>query len=271
MTLPVDEFLRRFLLHVLPPGFVRIRHFGFLAHRRRAQLLPLCFQLLPLAAASPQAQPPTPEGSQVPSTPSPASPWTCPQCGGPMIILHRLTATQIALRSPPMQFVWDVTEFGKVSFSVWAVMRQSALACRLSATADRFDEFLQSLANLMGRVFLQEVHALNLDFALVRPGPAEFKRATSDEDSGFAHDEQLRYGAASLLTWSGWVNPGRASSIQHTEDHGVCAGSQRERHNATTVKPGALCNRRRVKCRSCIRVSIKLPPSSSRHSSLNFW
>ena len=36
MTLAVEEFLRRFLLHVLPHGFVRIRHFGFLAHRRRA-------------------------------------------------------------------------------------------------------------------------------------------------------------------------------------------------------------------------------------------
>jgi hypothetical protein len=46
MTLSVNEFLRRFLLHVLPPGFVRIRHFGFLAHRRRAKLLPLCFDLL---------------------------------------------------------------------------------------------------------------------------------------------------------------------------------------------------------------------------------
>jgi len=46
MTLSVEEFLRRFLLHVLPPGFVRIRHFGFLAHRRRAALWPLCFQFL---------------------------------------------------------------------------------------------------------------------------------------------------------------------------------------------------------------------------------
>ncbi len=46
MTLAVDEFLRRFLLHLLPPGFVRIRNFGFLANRNRATLLPLCFQLL---------------------------------------------------------------------------------------------------------------------------------------------------------------------------------------------------------------------------------
>src|SRR6516225_6768975 len=75
MTLSVEEFLRRFLLHVLPPGFVRIRHFGFLAHRRRAQLLPHCFRLLQSATGSPQAQPPTPEHSELPSTPSPASPW----------------------------------------------------------------------------------------------------------------------------------------------------------------------------------------------------
>ena len=46
MTLPVDEFLRRFLLHILPSGFVRIRHFGLMAHRRRGVSLPLCLQLL---------------------------------------------------------------------------------------------------------------------------------------------------------------------------------------------------------------------------------
>jgi hypothetical protein len=43
LPLSVDEFLCRFLLHVLPQGFVRIRHFGFLANRRRTTLLPLCF------------------------------------------------------------------------------------------------------------------------------------------------------------------------------------------------------------------------------------
>jgi putative transposase len=46
MTLSLDEFLRRFLLHILPQGFVRIRNFGFLANRRRATLLPLCFHHL---------------------------------------------------------------------------------------------------------------------------------------------------------------------------------------------------------------------------------
>src|SRR5262245_30323113 len=46
MTLPVNEFLRRFLLHVLPPGFVRIRYFGWMAHRCRGASLPFCLQLL---------------------------------------------------------------------------------------------------------------------------------------------------------------------------------------------------------------------------------
>jgi hypothetical protein len=45
MTVTAEEFLRRFLLHVLPHGFVRIRFFGFLANRRRKSLLPLCQQL----------------------------------------------------------------------------------------------------------------------------------------------------------------------------------------------------------------------------------
>ncbi len=46
MTLAATEFLRRFFLHVLPKGFVRIRQFGFLVNRARASSLVLCRQLL---------------------------------------------------------------------------------------------------------------------------------------------------------------------------------------------------------------------------------
>ena len=46
MTLTAEEFLRRFLQHVLPPRFVRIRFFGFLSPRKRGVLLPLCQQVL---------------------------------------------------------------------------------------------------------------------------------------------------------------------------------------------------------------------------------
>jgi hypothetical protein len=102
MTLAVEEFLRRFLLHVLPPGFVRIRHFGFLAHRRRAALLPLCFQLLGRPADLPPVPEPQPGEEKGCSTHQPStSTWSCPQCGGPMIILERLTAAEMRLRSPP--------------------------------------------------------------------------------------------------------------------------------------------------------------------------
>src|SRR5437870_5287736 len=92
MTLLLDEFLRRFLLHLLPEGFVRIRNFGFLANRKRATTLPLCFQLL-------GAAPPT---EQELSTAGPSDLWSCPKCGGPMMIVERLTAAEIQLRSPPV-------------------------------------------------------------------------------------------------------------------------------------------------------------------------
>ena len=95
MRLPLDEFLRRFFLHVLPMRFVRIRHFGLFAHRRRAALLPLCLELL--TAASPPSAPPIPEAKPD----APRHLWLCPHCGGPMVLIQRLTPLQARLRSPP--------------------------------------------------------------------------------------------------------------------------------------------------------------------------
>src|SRR5712664_3472139 len=95
LTLSLDEFLRRFLLHLLPKRFVRIRNFGFLANRPRATSLPLCFQLLPSRSA--------PQTSQDCSTIDSAKDlWRCPQCAGPMVIVERLTPAEIQLRSPPL-------------------------------------------------------------------------------------------------------------------------------------------------------------------------
>ena len=94
MTLPVDEFLRRFLLHLLPRGFVRIRHFGFLANRRRASLLPICFQLLSLAS---QQAPPAKAFSPTRQSFT----WRCPRCGGTMSFVERISAAELLLRSPP--------------------------------------------------------------------------------------------------------------------------------------------------------------------------
>jgi hypothetical protein len=94
MTLPVDEFLRRFLLHLLPRGFVRIRNFGFLANRQRALMLPLCFRLLQTTESVPVA-------TVALSPDRPHSPWKCPLCGATMHVLEPLSAAQLLLRSPP--------------------------------------------------------------------------------------------------------------------------------------------------------------------------
>ena len=88
MTLATEEFLRRFLLHVLPRGFVRIRFFGLLANRRRGTLLPLCRRLIEDNATS---RTPSPAAAQDRSS----SGSTCPLCGGPMIVVERLTAQQL--------------------------------------------------------------------------------------------------------------------------------------------------------------------------------
>ena len=96
MTLSAQEFLRRFLLHVLPGGFVRIRSFGFLANRRRATLLPLCQRLLP-------ENPKPPAPAPISSAPAQPACFRCPKCATPMVIVEKLspwTAWLLTIRSP---------------------------------------------------------------------------------------------------------------------------------------------------------------------------
>jgi hypothetical protein len=83
MTLSSTEFLRRFLQHVLPKGFPRIRYFGWMANRRK-RLLVLCRSLLhqPLPATGT-------------SNVAARSVRSCPRCSGPMYVIQRLTAAQI--------------------------------------------------------------------------------------------------------------------------------------------------------------------------------
>ena len=100
MTLDADEFLRRFMLHVLPRRFVRIRFSGFLANRSRKQLLPLCQQLL---GDSPQPRSEKTESSQT----KPAPGWLCPRCGSPMMLIEKLTAQQIRRRSVDRKHLVD--------------------------------------------------------------------------------------------------------------------------------------------------------------------
>jgi Putative transposase/Transposase zinc-binding domain len=86
MTLSVMEFLRRFIQHVLPRGFVRIRHFGYLATACRTARLALARALLA------QPAPVRPDDTRD----SPAAHWACPRCGAAMIVGAYVTAAYLA-------------------------------------------------------------------------------------------------------------------------------------------------------------------------------
>jgi hypothetical protein len=84
MTLTLEEFLRRFCLHILPPGFVKIRNYGLLSYRNRADRIAQARALIPPK--------PTMTGS-APSEPPKkinhveAPPLLCPHCGRPALVL----------------------------------------------------------------------------------------------------------------------------------------------------------------------------------------
>ena len=80
MTLDADEFIRRFLLHTLPDGFHRIRHYGFLANGHRAAKLALCRRLLaaPPPGTARQTRTRMPSTRTRPSAArAAAAPWSC--------------------------------------------------------------------------------------------------------------------------------------------------------------------------------------------------
>jgi hypothetical protein len=85
MTVSADEFLRRFLIHVLPKGLVRIRHFGLFANRRRGNTLSRCRALLGAEACG--------------TDPEITTQLRCPVCGGLMLVVERMTSSQLHFRS----------------------------------------------------------------------------------------------------------------------------------------------------------------------------
>lgn len=91
MTLKTEEFARRFLLHVLPRGFVRIRYYGYLANCCRSEKLALCRRLLSEEKQEPSSDaPPSQDDQQSDTT---LAPTICPQCRkGNMIIIEKLSA-----------------------------------------------------------------------------------------------------------------------------------------------------------------------------------
>ena len=93
MRLELNEFLRRFFLHVLPKGFVRIRHFGFMANSQRSASMELCHQLLAMAPLAPSEEVGLTNATRL-----------CPICRAPMTVIERLTAAQIAWRFASQSF-----------------------------------------------------------------------------------------------------------------------------------------------------------------------
>ena len=98
MTLTTDEFLRRFLLHVLPSGFHRIRHYGLFANARRKQQLEIARTLLQCQTQSEK------EGDDADDQDTQDNPpaFTCRQCGEPMIVVE-IFVPQYTARAPPQR------------------------------------------------------------------------------------------------------------------------------------------------------------------------
>jgi len=92
MTLPAAEFIRRFLIHVLPSGFHRIRHYGLLANKARAETLSLAQQHLLV----------TPEPDEPAQDNSSDTVFTCRDCGEPMIVVSRVER-HYGARAPPLR------------------------------------------------------------------------------------------------------------------------------------------------------------------------
>ena len=97
MTLTTDEFMRRFLLHVLPSGFHRIRHYGLLANAGRRDHLAQVRELLKVASAQ-EPKDVIADGPVKEVQPT----FVCPECGAAMIIVEILARKQL-IRAPPTQ------------------------------------------------------------------------------------------------------------------------------------------------------------------------
>jgi hypothetical protein len=100
MTLATDEFIRRFLIHVLPSGFHRIRHYGLFASNSRAESIARARQLLDSPASQTRAR------NQDAADEPPALAHPCPCCGGRMIIIETFARGCSPRTRPPTGSIW---------------------------------------------------------------------------------------------------------------------------------------------------------------------
>ena len=110
MTLPVAEFMRRFLLlHVLPPGFHRIRHYGLLTNAARVENLARARELL-APPLSPLIAVPIFVGADGPQQAAASNNRTCTCCGAPMVIIETFERGHARLPGPSRFWAWRQTE-----------------------------------------------------------------------------------------------------------------------------------------------------------------
>ena len=100
MTLTADEFIRRFLIHVLPSGFHRLRHYGLIANANRKDNLLRARKLLQVKEAECPAQEETTDKYQ---SENQETTYVCPDCGAPMIIIETFPRCQQP-RAPPAKW-----------------------------------------------------------------------------------------------------------------------------------------------------------------------
>ena len=93
MTLSAHEFIRRFLLHTLPDGFHRIRHFGFLANGHRRTKLELCRKLLAAPAPNPVPKDAPERGAEHTDGKAGTPAWSrCPCCGRGLVVVGTMSS-----------------------------------------------------------------------------------------------------------------------------------------------------------------------------------
>jgi hypothetical protein len=105
MTLATDEFIRRFLLHILPHGFHRIRHYGLFANSRRAANLALARQLINMPSEGQSDQNQRAKNTSEDSVEETCLAYPCPACGGAMVIIERFEPGHAPRAPPPRKAV----------------------------------------------------------------------------------------------------------------------------------------------------------------------
>ena len=101
MTLDAVEFLRRFVQHILPKGFIKIRHYGLLANGQRQTRLTRCRRLLLAVGVAAQAAATADASAPGDATIAPAQVRRCPRCGSCRIVMAELAPESGAASTDP--------------------------------------------------------------------------------------------------------------------------------------------------------------------------